>query len=149
MKRMLSLLVLSFAGCRIEASYKVAEFESVEYKRVFSICRELLSRHYTGVVIRADEPKGQIETDDALFNTSKGLRRERACINVIARQEGVVEVAVFAPMYKQEIDPDTQPPVRWVALGSDVKQERRLLDEIMGEVLAAFPDAAVRSQPRW
>jgi hypothetical protein len=45
-----------------------------------------------------------------------------------------------------EVDPTADMPVEWKVFASDARQERLLLDEIIGEVLRTHSDAMVVSQ---
>lgn len=143
MRLLAACAVLCCLGCRYEASFKGLELTGVEFSRAFSICHSVVVRHYNGVYVRVDPANGKIETDPVEFTTENGLRREKVFVKLEALSENRLRVELFALMYEPVLDPSRPNPYEWQPLGSDGQQEKRLLDEIAGEILRVFPSAEV------
>ncbi len=139
--------LFAISGCQqFELSFKTIRFRDAEYDVVFDACHQELRHHYTGLVMRVDREKGQIETDPAEFQGKDGIRREQVYVDVQRVEGGDVEVALMAPISAMEVNPADEPAVRWVTLGSDGTQEHLLLDGIVGEVLRRQPRASLREE---
>ena len=134
------------SGCQYEASFKRVEFDGVEYDPVFDSSLGIVRRYFNGVMIRSDRDTGQIETDPVEFSTAKGTRREDVFVRLERLSGTRVAVELFARMSELILDPGSDDnPMQWRTLGSDVTQERLMLDDIVGEVLRRYPDAEVDS----
>ena len=136
-------MALALIGCRHDLSWKQVEFANVEYERVFAACHDELRRQFMGMIIRVDPEAGHLETDPVEFNYGNETHREQAYIAVRKSGENSVRVEVFAPISRMRIDPRSDNPVTWEVLGSDIPQERLLLDRIIGEVMRNDPDVLV------
>ncbi len=139
-------VMVLLAGCRCapELSWKRVTFSDVDRDLVFGSCREVVVSHYGGTRIHIDAKAGKIETG-LIEETIRGKVLRQQCYVDVTEHDGLLELALIAPMSRREFDASEDPPVCWVDLGSDVVVEGILLDEICGRVLTYDLDARVVS----
>jgi len=142
---LLVLLAAPGACTSVDVSFKSVTFEGAPGDRAFEVCRDVVASHYFGTTIRVDPAGGRIETDPIEETIGRKALRQQCYVQVRPVGEGRVEIAVLARMQRLLVEPDEEPPVRWVDVGSDVQVEGLLLDEISGRILALEIDARVVS----
>jgi len=144
MNRVALLLAAALCGCAsVDLSFKAVGFRGVAAESVHALLKEVIAAHFQGLVIRADPASGRIETDFVEFHTRKGLRREQVLARVERGDGGTVRVELMAPMAEMVVDATAAAPVAWRVLGSDVRVERSLLEELAGRVQLEYPDSVL------
>jgi hypothetical protein len=130
-------------GCvTVDATFKSITLEGSDRGRAFDVCADVVGRHWSGTKVRLDKEKGKIETDPIEDSVGGKAMREQCYVDV-QDDQGRVVVSLLALMSQLSIDPTSARQTAWKVVGSDVKVEGLLLDEIAGAVLALEPDAKV------
>ena len=139
------LVLICLVGCKYEASFKTMELQGAPQADVFDTCKTVVTKHYNGIRIRVDPETGHIETGPVEFTTENGLRQQRVFVKVSPVAELVSRIELMALIYEPTLHPTAENPYQWAALGSDHRQEQRLMEEIIGEVKRRHPRAEARS----
>ncbi len=138
-------VLLAMAACvqAPDLSWKNVTIAGADRDAIVAVCREIVTLHFTGTKIAIDAAAGKIQTDPIEEVIGGKVMREQCYVDVIAKEDGEIEIALFAPMTRKEVDLAADLPVRWITVGSDVRVEGQLLDEICGRILATDIDARI------